>query len=133
MYTPADISRSDLITDDRPYAGWSYVGFAYHRKAEFVEHLDFLDSVEIQVGIVGPQSYADETQTLVHELRNIDTAKGWDHQLKNEPGLVVAFERKWLFYPTTTSLLSADAIAHAGGLSAMWPHILTPDWRSGAG
>jgi hypothetical protein len=115
MYTPKDISRSDLITDDRPYAGWSYVGFAYHRKAEFVEHLDFLDSVEIQVGIVGPQSYADETQTLVHELRNIDTAKGWDHQLKNEPGLVVAFERKWLFYPNTTSLLSADAIAHAGG------------------
>ncbi|MCK4508882.1 MAG: lipid A deacylase LpxR family protein [Desulfuromonadales bacterium] len=115
MYTPADISRSDLITDDRPYAGWSYVGFAYHRKAKVEEHLDFLDSVEIQMGIVGPQSYADETQTLVHELRSIDTAKGWDHQLKNEPGLVVAFERKWLFSPNSTSLLSADAIGHAGG------------------
>jgi lipid A 3-O-deacylase len=114
MYTPADISRSDLIRDDRPYAGWTYVGMAYHRKTAFEEHIDFLDSVEIQMGIVGPQSYAEETQTLVHELRNIDTAKGWDHQLKNEPGLVVAFERKWLFSPDFAGLLKPDAIAHAG-------------------
>lgn len=115
MYTPADISRSDLITDDRPYAGWSYVGLAYHRKTKFVEHLDFLDSVEIQMGMVGPLAYAEETQTRVHELRNIDTAEGWVNQLKNEPGLVVAFERKWLFYTNSASLLTADAIVHVGG------------------
>lgn len=115
MYTPADISRSDLIKEDRPYAGWSYFGLAYHRKTEFVENLDFLDSVEVQMGIVGPQSYAEETQTLVHELRDIDTAKGWDHQLKNEPGLLVAFERKWLFYTNSKRLLSVDAVVHAGG------------------
>lgn len=115
MYTPSDISRSDLITDDRPYAGWSYIGLAYHRKTKFVDHLDFLDSVEIQLGIVGPQAYARQSQDLVHELRNIDTAKGWDHQLKNEPGLVVAFERKWLFYPKSSRLFTADAIVHTGG------------------
>ena len=115
MYTPSDTSRSDLITDDRPYAGWSYVGLAYHRKTKFVDHLDFLDSVEIQMGIVGPQGYAKETQDLVHDLRNIDKAEGWDHQLKNEPGLVVAFERKWLFYPNSTSSLTADVIVHTGG------------------
>jgi len=115
MYTPSDTSRSDLIIDDRPYAGWSYIGLAYHRKTRFVDHLDFLDSVEIQLGIVGPQAYAKETQDLVHDLRKIDKAKGWDHQLKNEPGLVVAFERKWLFYPESTRLLTADAIVHTGG------------------
>jgi hypothetical protein len=115
MYTPSDISRSDLIIEDRPYAGWSYVGLAYHRKTKFIDHLDFLDSVEVQMGIVGPQSYAEETQDLVHEMRDIDTAKGWDNQLKNEPGMVVAFERKWLFYPKSTRLLTADAIVHAGG------------------
>jgi hypothetical protein len=115
MYTPSDTSRSDLIVDDRPYAGWSYVGLAYHRKTNFVDHLDFLDSVEIQMGIIGPQAYAKETQDLVHELRNIDKAEGWDHQLKNEPGLLVAFERKWRFYPNSTGSLTADAIVHAGG------------------
>ena len=115
MYTPSDTSRSDLITDDRPYAGWSYLGLAYHRKTKLVDHLDFLDSVEIQMGIVGPQAYAKETQDLVHDLRNIDRAEGWDHQLKNEPGLVVAFERKWLFYPEVTGAFAADAIVHTGG------------------
>ena len=115
MYTPSDTSRSDLIIDDRPYAGWSYVGLAYHRKTNFVDHLDFLDSVEIQMGIIGPQAYAKETQDLVHDLRNIDKAEGWDNQLKNEPGLLLAFERKWLFYPNSSNSLTTDAIVHAGG------------------
>lgn len=116
MYTPADISRSDLIADDRPYAGWLYAGLAYHRKTEFKKHLDFVDSVEIQLGMVGPLSFAEEAQTLVHELRDIPTAKGWDNQLKNEPGFLVAFERKWLFSQDSVGLLSADAIVHAGGV-----------------
>ena len=115
MYTPSDTDRTDLVSDDRPYAGWSYVGLAYHRRTEFVQHLDFLDSVELQLGVVGPQAYAKETQDLVHDLRGIDRAEGWDNQLKNEPGLVVAFERKWLFYPDVTGALAADAIVHAGG------------------
>jgi hypothetical protein len=115
MYTPGDINRSDLITDDRPYAGWSYVGFAYHRLARFADRLDFLDSVEIQTGMVGPLSLAEETQTLVHELRGIGTAEGWDHQLENEPGLVVAFERKWLLSQETSFPLATNAIIHVGG------------------
>jgi len=116
IYTPADTSRSDLIEDDRPYAGWSYVGLAYYRKTEFEKHLDFLDSVEIEVGMVGPLSFAEESQTLVHELRDIPTAKGWDHQLKNEPGLLVAFERKWLLSEASDRLLSAHGIRHTGGV-----------------
>jgi len=115
MYTPGDINRSDLITDDRPYAGWSYVGLAYHRLARFADRLDFLDSVEIQIGMVGPLSLAEETQTLVHELRGIGTAEGWDHQLNNEPGLVVAFERKWLLSQETSFPLATNAIIHVGG------------------
>ncbi len=115
MYTPGDTSQTDLILDDRPYAGWSYIGLAYHRLARQEEGRDFLDSVEIQMGLVGPLSFAEESQTLVHELRNIDTAEGWDNQLKNEPGVVVAFERKWLFSQKDPGKLSADMIAHAGG------------------
>lgn len=115
IYTPSDTSRTDLIVDDRPYAGWSYLGLAYHRKTAFEEHLDFLDTVEVQMGIVGPQAYAETSQNRVHELRDIPTADGWDNQLKNEPGLVIAFERKWLFSPKSERLISADAVVHTGG------------------
>jgi len=115
IYTPGDTSRTDLITEDRPYAGWTYAALAYHRRARLKDQPDFLDSVEIQMGMVGPLSFAEQSQKLVHKLRNIPIPEGWDHQLKNEPGLVIAFERKWLFYPEISSVLSADAIVHAGG------------------
>jgi hypothetical protein len=115
MYTPQDTSRSELIVDDRPYAGWTYFGLAYHRRALLEEGRQFLDSVEIQMGMVGPLSFAEETQTLVHELRGIETAEGWQNQLKNEPGLVIAFERKWLFFPENHGPLATDAIIHTGG------------------
>ena len=114
MYTPSDISRSDLITDDRPYAGWSYFSLAYHRKNEFSAQLDFLDTVEVQIGIVGPQSYAEETQKFVHDLRRLQRPNGWDHQIKNEPGVNLVFERKWLFYSTRSNPVNIDVITHAG-------------------
>ena len=32
MFTPDRISESALIVDDRPYAGWLYLGMAIHRE-----------------------------------------------------------------------------------------------------
>jgi len=50
--------------------------------------------MEIQLGIVGPASFAEETQSLVHELLASQRPNGWDNQLKNEPGLAIIYERK---------------------------------------
>lgn len=115
IYTPKDIERPELIVDDRPYAGWTYLGLAYHRLARIAEDREFLDSVEIQLGMVGPWSFAEESQTLVHELRNIETAEGWENQLENEPGLVIAFERKRLFPAANGQTVKPDIILHTGG------------------
>lgn len=94
MYTPSDTSRSDLIGDDRPYAGWTYFATAFHTRSS-----ERMDTIELQLGLVGPQAYAEETQSAVHDLRNLHRAKGWDHQLKNEPGLAAIYERKWQIDP----------------------------------
>lgn len=115
MYTPTDISRYELIEDDRPYAGWLYVSTSYHRKDNSISAINFMDTVEIQLGMVGPASFAEETQKIVHELRDIQRPNGWDNQLKNEPGLAVVFERKWLFHPLETRKFGFDAIIHTGG------------------
>ena len=115
MYTPKDISRSDLIEDDRPYAGYSYLASAYHRKSAITENWSQMNSLEIQLGIVGPASLAADAQKLIHRVRDLQRPNGWDHQLKNEPGLTLAFERKWLYHPTRDGRLCADAIFHAGG------------------
>lgn len=114
MYTPADITRSDLITDDRPYAGWTYMGLGYHRKSLHDNEAEFLDTVEVQLGMIGPLSFTEESQKFVHEMRRLQRPNGWDHQLKNEPGLALAFERKWLFHQDRTSLFNVDVITHLG-------------------
>ena len=111
MYTPADISREDLIEDDRPYAGWAYFGIAFHSKDE-----RRLDTMEIQLGIVGPSSYAEQAQKFVHQLLDSQWPDGWDNQLKNEPGLAVVYERKLRLLQGGDSVDPGfDVIAHLGG------------------
>ena len=111
IYTPADITRRDLIRDDRPYAGWLYGSVAFHNRKQA-----WLDVIEVQGGMVGPLSFAEQAQNLVHDLRGIDQARGWDHQLKNEPGLNLIWERKWrLAAYGLEQGLGADLLAHLGG------------------
>ena len=114
MFTPSDITRFDLILDDRPYSGWLYFSTSYHRKHSSKQSISYMDTVELQLGIVGPQSYAEEAQKVVHKLRDLQRPNGWDNQLKNEPGLVAAFERKLLFHPIDTHKIGYDAIIHTG-------------------
>lgn len=90
IFTPQDTERTDLIIDDRPYAGWLYLGVGFHSKTE-----SQLDTIEIQLGVVGELSLGRQSQILVHKLRDIPTPKGWQHQLENEPGLNLVYERNW--------------------------------------
>lgn len=110
MYTPADTSRSDLIVDDRPYAGWTYFAAAFHTKSN-----KRMDTIELQLGLVGPDSFAEETQKTVHDFLGQDLPNGWEHQLKNEPGLAAIYERKWQLAPFfSRGTFALDAITHLG-------------------
>lgn len=111
MYTPGDTSTPNLVPDDRPYAGWLYGSAAFHNK-----DYRHLDTFEIQAGVVGPWSFAEEAQNLVHGLRGLKKAKGWGNQIKNEPGLALVYEHKdRLITPQTLSGFGFDAITHYGG------------------
>jgi len=111
IFTPGDIATSDLIEDDRPYAGWLYLGFALHSKTETQ-----LDTVELQLGIVGPASFAETAQKFVHETRKLQRPNGWHHQLGNEPGINWVYEHKRrLFYTDNMGGgLGGDFIGRAG-------------------
>jgi lipid A 3-O-deacylase len=99
MYTPGDPTRTDLISDDRPYAGLLYVGLSWNRRnLDEKAKVETLDTREVTLGVIGPLSLAQYAQDLVHDLRGFDRFLGWRHQLGNEPALQVARERKYRDY-----------------------------------
>ena len=90
MFTPNDISLKNPSQDARPYAGWSYGSIRLG-----VETGRQLDQLVLTIGIVGPASLAEQTQRLIHEIVRAQQAQGWDHQLHNEPGLMISWQRSW--------------------------------------
>ena len=90
MYTPRDIDVYPAPSDQRPYAGWLYgeVSLAgeNHRN---------LYALKISLGVVGPASLAEDSQKIVHEIIGGIKPLGWDAQLRNEPALLIAYQRSW--------------------------------------
>lgn len=96
MYTPRDRTRTDLVADDRPYAGLLALSVAWNlRHAEPARARDRLDTYELTLGVIGPASLARQAQDAVHDLIGVDRFLGWDQQLGNEPALQLAVERRW--------------------------------------
>lgn len=90
MFTPSDTESFALVENERPYAGWLYLGMGLIWKNQKVKN-----SLVLNVGVVGPWSYAEETQRLVHEARGQDFPNGWDNQIGNEVGFTLSYERMW--------------------------------------
>ena len=111
IFTPNNTQSSDLVADDRPYAGWLCGGLSFTSKTH-----QRMDRFEFQFGVIGPAAQGEEAQNFVHDLRDLPKTRGWSHQLKNEPGLALIYERKWR--PLTSSNengIGYDIITHAGG------------------
>ena len=86
MFTPDDIAATNLIEDDRPYAGYTYIGVVGRKTMDGQNTF-----VEIDLGIVGPCSYAEQTQKEFHRLINGTIPAGWDNQLHNEPTIQLQY------------------------------------------
>lgn len=90
IYTPDHIETSSLIRDDRPFAGWLYAGVYLQRATEQI-----FDHFEIDVGVIGPSSLAEDVQREVHEAFDQIIPGGWDNQLGDEIGINFTVQRKW--------------------------------------
>ena len=92
IYTPNDTRRSDLIEDDRPYAAWLYVGFSAHFQSSAQSH-----SLELDVGIIGPEAGGKQVQNNFHDLIHTYRAEGWQNQLSTEPTLQLSYQQRLRF------------------------------------
>lgn len=89
IFTPYDTQATRPLPDQRPYAGWLYgsVGFV----SDTGRRLDYL---ELQLGVVGPSALGEMVQNDWHSLIGVNEARGWDNQIKDEPAILLAYERK---------------------------------------
>lgn len=118
IFTPRDPARTDLIRDDRPYSGLMYVGMSWNRRTHDLTHnSEMLDTREITLGVIGPLALGKQAQNLAHDTIGADRFLGWDNQLRNEPALQLAMDRKYRDYRSDGAFqpgLSTDTIRSLG-------------------
>ncbi len=108
IYTPRDIKIVEAQPNDRPWAGWLYAGWALQR-LDTTTPVHKLDTLELNVGVIGPPALAKEVQTEWHKLIGAPEPRGWAHQLPTEPGFMLGYLKKWKFGGDRL-----DIIPHAG-------------------
>ncbi len=106
MYTPRRITVAGPQPADRPWAAWLYVGGVAQRVEE-----KKLQTVELDVGVVGPAALGRQVQTQWHQLIGADEPLGWANQIPNQPGVLVAFVEK-VKYRTGRNF---EVVPHFGG------------------
>lgn len=89
IYTPTDTEIPEPDPRDRPYGGWLYL-LADVKMAS--PHT--IDHVTASIGVVGPGSLARQTHSAAHHLFG-GRSRGWHAQLRNEPTLLLGYERAW--------------------------------------
>ena len=110
IYTPKDLSQRELIVEDRPYAGWLYFEMGLHQSSEH-----HLNSLSLQVGVVGPASGMERLQGFVHKMTDSNIAQGWDNQLNNEIGLQLNYQHKWRYVSEPLWGVESSLVPYLGG------------------
>jgi lipid A 3-O-deacylase len=91
IFAPKDITQAAFNPDDRPWAGFLYGSLGMATLTD-----NHTDEVEATLGVVGPAALGEQAQKFVHKhLTDSPNPEGWSHQLKNEPGLMLAWQRAW--------------------------------------
>lgn len=88
MFTPKDITTPMPQPDDRFYGGWLYFGHVLQHVSDNAR----IKTAEVDVGIVGPRSFAEPLQKFIHrEVLRTKVPQGWGHQIGSGLGLQFSY------------------------------------------
>ena len=111
IYTPSDLRDSNILINDRPYAGWLYASFILQRRGPGPLKMLARETLRLEAGVIGPESQAEETQKEWHSV----APQGWSHQLRTEIGLNLFYRREYLArFTDSNNHWTADFIPHVG-------------------
>lgn len=102
IYSPKFVNKGAIAVIDRPFAGYLFAGaekgFFYKNESVF--------KAGIELGFLGPDSFARETQNKLHEVLSYKPVYGWETQIANG----VAIQIHFLFSKKVYSKLNSDKI-----------------------
>ena len=87
MYTPANMTET-VLTGDRPYAGWAYVGVS-NISNDATSGTRF--TTEYSLGAIGPIVQQEMIQCKWHEIIGRPIPRGWKNQIANDIALNLSF------------------------------------------
>jgi len=112
FWTPDDISDPEIIHDDRPYGGFLNAVLEINNQhisgiamGDWAE--DKMRSIKVRVGVIGPYSFAEDVQTIWHEVCACTTPEGWDNQLRSEIGITYSIRQDNRHFPVALKSSSA--------------------------
>ncbi|MBU0751644.1 MAG: lipid A deacylase LpxR family protein [Gammaproteobacteria bacterium] len=104
MYTPRDITIAAAQPNDRPWAAWLYLGGVAQRARG-----NRLDTVELDLGVVGRAALGEPVQKAWHRLIDVKQPRGWDNQGPTEAAAMLSYLQKRRYGND-----SIDIVAHGG-------------------
>ncbi len=110
LFTPANLHETVPDPDDRPYGAWLYACL------RLLEENDsrLLESLELQLGMVGPAALGEEAQNSIHTILEQPQGRGWLYQIHNEPGLLLAYDAQWRALIISWARWTIDVVPSAG-------------------
>lgn len=106
IWTPDDIEATQPLPERRPYAGLLFLETGINQYTP-----TRVDKYDFMLGIVGPNSYAEEGQSLIHEIIGSPDPMGWENQINNQVVFNLGYQghrllnrsQSWLMEQSDTS------------------------------
>ena len=97
IFTPQDTQADPAPPDQHPYAGWLYlqIAVAAEVKPSDAHPTGYLDTYDLQFGMVGPSALGRQAQNGIHSVLGAPEARGWDSQLHDEFTFGLSLDRRW--------------------------------------
>lgn len=112
MYNPISGYSPDPAKQDRPFAGYLYVGGAlsWFRSNESVL------KTSVEIGTTGPNSLAEDGQELLHNTIGFYELDGWQYQIKNEMAVNLSAQYTRLLHRASNNAIdfSFEGYANVG-------------------
>lgn len=140
IFTPQDTQATELLTDDRPYAGWLFGNAELLSLYRISDTHQIGNLLGVTVGVVGPAALGEQIQNGWHDLIGVERSRGWDNQLNNEIGINLNYTRRWRRFDTAPLGTEFETAPHvtlalgnvytyaAGGVMLRWGRGLKNDY-----